>query len=95
MKLISVIVLVGILVLLGTQIYSFWGRRSELKAEFGELQAKLDRSQADNAKFQAELDYYLNPANLEKELRARFNYKRPGEKLLIIVPRSETTTASN
>ena len=82
----------GVLAALGRQIYSFLGRQGELKAEFAEVEAKLDRAKADQEKFQAELDYYLNPVNLEKELRARFNYRRPGEKLIIIVPRNGTTT---
>ena len=32
-------------------------------------------------------------ANLVKELRSRFNYKKPGEKLIIVVPPKEATTS--
>jgi cell division protein FtsB len=95
MKLVSAIILFGVLAVLGAQIYSFLGSRSELMVEFGEIEAKLNRAKADREKFQAELDYYSNPANLEKELRARFNYKSPGEKLIIIVPRNGTSTDGN
>ena len=35
-----------------------------------------------------------NPANLEKELRARFNYREPGEKLIIIVPQAGSGSSS-
>ena len=92
MKIILLMLLAVVVLVLGAQIYSFLGREGELKADFAEIKAKLDRATTDQEKFQAELDYYLNPVNLEKELRARFNYKRPGEKLIIIVPRS---TSSN
>jgi len=95
MKIVLLVILVGVLFVLGTQTYSFLVRRGELNTEFREIKAKLDRANGDNQKFQAELDYYLNPTNLEKELRARFNYKSPGEKLLIIVPRNETSSASS
>ena len=77
---------------MGMQIYSFSGRERQARNDFLELQARLDKAKADNGKFQAELNYYLNPANLEKELRARFNYKSPDEKLIIIVPRSQSST---
>ena len=32
------------------------------------------------------------PDNLEKELRARFNYKAIGEKMIIIVPENSSTS---
>ena len=37
---------------------------------------------------QEENQYPSNPANLEKELRARYNYKKPGETMVIIIPSS-------
>lgn len=91
MKLVIVIILLGVLAVMGTQSYSFLGRERKVRGEFNELREKLERAQVDQDRFRAELDYYLNPVNLEKELRARFNYKKPGEKLLIIVPRSTSS----
>ncbi len=92
MKLIAIIILSVILVLLGMQIYSFSGRYGRVRQDFLELQAKLDKAKTNNNKFQAELNYYLNPVNLEKELRARFNYKSPDEKLIIIIPKNQSST---
>lgn len=92
MKFVAAIILFGLLLVLGTQIYSFFGRERDIRHEFSEFKEKLENAKLDQEKFRAELGYYLNPANLEKELRARFNYKSPGEKLIIIVPRNETTT---
>ncbi len=92
MKLAAAIILLAILFLLGTQIYKFWDKDAELQKEFSDFKTKLDRAKLDQSQFRADLDYYLNPANLEKELRARFNYRAPDEKLLIIVPRDDSST---
>ena len=90
MKLFFAIILAAILVFLGTQVYKFSVRESEAQKEFSDLRAQLAAAKADQSKLQAELDYYLNPANLEKELRARFNYKQVGENLIILVPGSSS-----
>ncbi len=95
MKLIAAVILSGLLIFLGTQIYAFLGKEKALQKDFSDLKARLDAAKLDEAKLQADLNYYLNPANLEKELRARFNYKAPDEKLLILVPRNNSTTASS
>lgn len=92
MKLAAVIILSGLIIFLGTQIYSFIGREREAQRTFSEYQAKLDKTKLDNQKLQEELNYYSQEANLEKELRKRFNYKAPDEKLIIIVPRNASVT---
>jgi len=33
-----------------------------------------------------DIEYFSNPKNLAKELKSKFNYKNPGEKLIIVVP---------
>ena len=91
MKLFSVIILSVLLLVLATQIYVFIGRERNAEQDFLNFQKKLDQARADQVEFQSELDYYLNPVNLEKELRARFNYRSPDEKLLILVPRGSST----
>jgi cell division protein FtsB len=53
------------------------------------------KSQAQEASLQEETQYLSNPANLEKELRARFNYKKPGETMVIIVPDATSTTSTD
>ena len=95
MKLLAVIILSGLLVLLGAQIYAFTGRAHKAEQAFLEFKKKLDQARADQIEFQSELDYYLNPVNLEKELRARFNYRLPGETMIVIVPRASSSSASS
>ena len=65
------------------QLYFLNGR---LKAEFSLLSEKVENLKKENSLLQADLEYFKEPANLEKELRNRFNYKSPGEKMIIVVP---------
>jgi hypothetical protein len=95
MKIVATIVLSGLLILLCVQIYKFWGQAGVSEKGYLDFKAKLDAAKSDEAKLQADLNYYMNPANLEKELRARFNYRSPDEKLLIIVPQNPTATATS
>jgi hypothetical protein len=95
MKLVAVIILSALVLLLGVQIYSFLGREKEARIMFGDLEAKLNQAKSEQNKFQADLNYYLNPANLEKELRARFNYRALDEKMLILVQPNNAATSSS
>lgn len=85
-KILMVAVFAAVIVALGSQIAVSLDRRSSARLEFNELQGKLDQVVMDQERLQADLEYIINPANLEKELRQRFNYREPGEKLIIIVP---------
>lgn len=73
------------------QIYVFHGRRAEARARYEAVARELLDAREDNDRLKAELEYYSKPENLEKELRARFNYRDPGEKTLIFVPSSTST----
>ena len=95
MKFAAVVILSGLLLVLGMQIYAFLGKEGTTRQDFSDFKAKLESAKLDQTKFQAELNYYLNPVNLEKELRARFNYRSADEKLLILVPRNQSSTSSS
>ena len=92
MRLLSVFVFGGLTVLLGAQVYSSLVRQGAVNREFQELNQKLQKAQMEHDELRADFDYYSNPENLEKEIRARFNYKKPGEKTLIIVPQQPSST---
>ncbi len=94
MRLAAVIILFGLILFLGAQIYTFVGLEQEAQKTFSEYQAKLDKAKFDEQKFQDELNYYSSQANIEKELRKRFNYRAPGEKLIIIVPKNQSSTGN-
>jgi hypothetical protein len=70
-----------------TQIYVYSGKAKAARVTYDAAAAKLDATQKDNQKLKEELTYYLNPLNMAKELKARFNYREEGEKTLILVPK--------
>ncbi len=49
---------------------------------------------ASNASLTQQIKFYSDPYNLAKELRSKLNYILPGEKEVIIVPSTSTTSTS-
>jgi cell division protein FtsB len=94
MKIVAIVVLGLILIFLGIRIYSFWVQEHQLDAQLSDVQSRLQKEQASAAEMQSDAQYLANPANLEKELKARFNYKKPGETMMIIVGTSTTSTGN-
>lgn len=86
MKLPVIVFLLILIVVLSFQIYIFWGKERKINEEFLELKKKMEAALIEKENLKTELDYLSNPLNLEKELKARFNYRKPEEKMIIIVP---------
>ena len=95
MKIAAIIGLSIIFVILGIQAFSFVRQVNQLSAAYASAKDELTKAQAQETSLQDEEQYLANPANLEKELRARFNYVNPGEKMIIIVPSSTLLSASS
>jgi cell division protein FtsB len=83
-----------IILLLGWGMYRLVDQRSKINSEIADLQSKFDALKKDNEKTEQDVRYYENPENRLKEARAQFNFKSPGENLLIVVPTITTTTTS-
>lgn len=92
MKFLIAGLLLAMIVGLGTQVKEFSKRKSDAKKAFESLNEKFEQAKADQEELEAELRYLSNPANIEKELRARFNFRAPGENLIIIVPRAGSSS---
>lgn len=86
--LLGTLLIVGI-VGLGFQIYSLSQQRTALQTDLDKIGTKLQPLLNENGELLAEIKYLKNDDNLEKELRSRFNYVKPGEKLIIVVPESQ------
>ncbi len=86
MKVIIVIILGIILSAILAQSYFFIKERNRLKTDSDNLNSRLQALSKENADLQSDIEYFSRPENLEKELKSRFNYKKPGEKMMIIVP---------
>ncbi|OGY98443.1 MAG: hypothetical protein A2681_01470 [Candidatus Liptonbacteria bacterium RIFCSPHIGHO2_01_FULL_56_18b] len=95
MRLMMSVILAVFLAFLGVQIVSFYREEGRVARVSEQATAELERAVQDRDTLEADFRYFLDPVNLEKELRARFNYRAPGEKLIIIVsPQSSTTSSS-
>ena len=95
MKIAAIVVLSLFIIVLGVQVYSFVAQEWHLSSELADVQANLAKAQSQETSLQQETQYLSNPANLEKELRARFNYKKPGETMVIIESVGTSTTSTD
>ena len=80
---------------MGSRVWAFFVQERQLSADLADIEARLTKANYDEANLQSEVKYLANPLNLEKELRARFNYKKPGETMIIIVPAQSSSTSSS
>ncbi len=81
----SVLLFIVLMALLW-QLYQLYLHNKELRESFSALNNRVETFNEENLVLQADLEYFSEPENLEKEIRSRFNYKKPGENLIIIVP---------
>lgn len=79
---ILIMVLAGLLV----QVYFIFKEKSQLQAEILDLSKRIDFLKEENITIKSEIEYFSHPVNLEKELREKFNYRKPDEKMIIVVP---------
>jgi hypothetical protein len=92
MKMVIAALLGAFLLFLGIQVWRFSAATAAAENDAAAVREALLRARADHAALVSDYGFYLNPANLEKELRARFNYRREDEQMIILVPRPATST---
>ncbi len=68
------------------QVYKLDIQRRDLKRETAIVVDEIELVEEDSNKLREQIEYFSDPRNLEKELRARFNYRLPFEKLIIVIP---------
>lgn len=59
---------------------------NDLNAKYGSVKKEASILNAENIKLKKNVDYLNIPENIIKEIKARFNYRFPDEKLIIVVP---------
>jgi len=78
--------LLFVLVVVGYQFYGTFENYSYFQQRFVELKTEVDLLEKENQNLQKEIRYLSKTENLIKELRNRFNYRLPGENLIIVAP---------
>ncbi len=81
-----VIFLIIIVSVFAVEIFSMFKESRSLAGDNQKLMAQLQSLTDEKNKIQEDINYYSNAANLQKLLRQEFNYKQPGEKMIIVVP---------
>lgn len=61
-------------------------RRREVGRKIEEIKKEISRLEGENQALRADISYKESPAYLEREARERFNLKKPGEEVAVIVP---------
>lgn len=94
MKIAVAVILSIAFIFVATQIVSAIRQEHSLAQAFSDVDVRRGQAEAQERGLSSEMNYLTNPVNLEKELRARFNYAKPGETMVIIVPSSAATSSA-
>ncbi|BCX16050.1 MAG: hypothetical protein KatS3mg098_279 [Candidatus Parcubacteria bacterium] len=86
-KKLILVVFLGLMVAgLMTSAFLLTKKVKEFSKTYKDLSAQINNLAEENLIIERDIKYYLNPRNLEKKLREKFNYKHPSEKMIIVVP---------
>ncbi|MFA6364820.1 MAG: septum formation initiator family protein [Candidatus Paceibacterota bacterium] len=94
MRFIKPIIILIVVAVLGYGIYGLMREKSAIEKEMEQLADSAQKLNAENAIYQAKIMQYKRPENLLKLSREQFNYKREGEKMIIVVPGNASTSSS-
>ncbi len=84
MRLLLAVAALALFGFLSVQLFNLQRDNRELGARLESANIEIGELELENAKLQADIGYFADPENLAKELKARFDYKKPGEKLIKI-----------
>lgn len=75
--------------LVGMRTWSLVSQLSQVREGRVDLEDRRSVLEARHRELEEQARYIQDPENLETELRSRFNYKRPGESVIVVVPPQE------
>jgi len=81
-----IIILCLVLIGVSAQVYLILKESNGLKKDLDDLNGRMEAFVKENANLKSNIEYFSNSENLEKELKSKFNYKKAGEKMMIVVP---------
>lgn len=85
-KILFLILVLVTLAFVGFQVYKLYAERKTLIQEEAGVRSQLSTLEGEQANLNEEIVYFSDIRNLAKELKSLFNYKKPGEKMMIIIP---------
>jgi cell division protein FtsB len=86
-RFLKIVLIVGLLGLVGWGLLNLEIQNRQLQNKTASLQTKAGALEKENQSLKENIEYFSQPENLMKELKSLFNYRQPGEKMMIIVPR--------
>lgn len=85
-KYLTIGILAVIVMVVSVQAFGLFRKGYGMGKQLRASKEKMEALSKENEELQAQLNYFSREENLEKELRAKFNYKRPEEKVMIVTP---------
>lgn len=83
-KYITIAILVIVIAVVSIQTAGLFREGRDMGSQLRAAKEKMEALGRENEELRAQMDYFSHEENLEKELRSKFNYKKPEEKTLII-----------
>jgi len=84
MKLVAILIVIVFIGVLAVQLSGLYDENRGLVKEVDSYRAEVNFLVAEGQSIRDDSEYFSDLENLEKELKARFDYKRPGETLIKI-----------
>lgn len=88
----TVYVLVVIIILLGNGVYNIYLRERESDRMRLEAEKRLQSLNEQRSNLIYEMDKLQSDSGVEEKIRNKFNFVRPGEHIVVIVPPDEPTS---
>lgn len=88
-RFLKIILIVGLLGLAGWGFLNLERQNRQLQVKINNLETGASALEKENQSLQENIEYFSQADNLIKELRALFNYRQPGEKMMIIIPQKK------
>lgn len=83
----KIILIVGLLGLAVWGLLNLEIQNRRLEVKINNLETGAGALGKENQSLEENIKYFRQPDNLMKELKSLFNYRQPGEKMMIIIPR--------
>jgi cell division protein FtsB len=85
---ITTVALLFLVALLGSSVWHARLGRTGIKNQVKDLEAKISRIEKENEYLEQLEDYHQSSLYLEKQARARLNYKSEGENVVFVYPKT-------